>query len=385
MSERVQEKKLLIIYSTLAFIFTGFFVGIFSIQVYAADEEEGIQSEEDAVFNLPEDLEYTLAVLTGVETETETESETETETETEEIDEEALAAAEMRRTILLGDSFLFPRQIPEDYDVLPEFRLYHCGELPFSRADQADNQPKIRTMEELEDQIEKMTAGYDGIWSVYVKNLNTSESFIINDIPMKSASIMKLFIMGTVYTAFEEGELDRTDNIMYLMNKMITYSDNEASNELLLILGEGSYADGIARVNTFIQEHGYSDMTVEYNGFNNPAANVGDGYNQVAAKDVGKLLEDVYRRAWMTREESNEAEAMLLAQDTRYKIPAGLPDGVICGNKTGEMDGTENDAAIIYSDQCDYILVVLSSGWGNENLAVSRIVGLSTMVYEFFN
>ena len=31
------------------------------------------------------------------------------------------------------------------------------------------------------------------------------------------------------------------------------------------------------------------------------------------------------------------------------------------GNKTGEMDTTENDAAIIYGKYCDYILVVLSS------------------------
>lgn len=208
---------------------------------------------------------------------------------------------------------------------------------------------------------------------------------MINDQPMKSASVMKLFIMGTVYTAMEEGKLERTSEIMTLMNKMISNSDNSAANQLLYILGDSSYADGIAEVNAFIQSHGYSDMTVEYNGFDNTATNSGNGINQVAAKDVGKLLEDIYRRTWMSRAVSNEMEEMLLAQQTRYKIPAGLPDDVLCANKTGEMSSTQNDAAIIYSDACDYILVVLSNGWSNTNTAISRIAALSTLVYEFFN
>jgi beta-lactamase class A len=219
-----------------------------------------------------------------------------------------------------------------------------------------------------------------------VKNLNTDESFIINDRPMKSASVMKLFIMGTVYRAFEDGDLERTEEVMALMNNMISVSDNESSNQLLYMLGRGSYQAGIDKVNAFIQEYGFSDMTMEYNGFEN-AATVMDSshFNQVSAKDCGKLLEDVYRRVWVSRAASNEIEQMMLNQHTRYKIPRGLPDGVLCGNKTGEMDTTENDAAIIYSENCDYILVVLSSDWSSKDTAITRIATLSGIVYEFLN
>ena len=203
---------------------------------------------------------------------------------------------------------------------------------------------------------------------------------------MKSASVMKLFIMGTVYTALENGELSRTDEIMELLHNMIVYSDNSASNALLAKLGDGSYADGIAKVDAFIASHGFSSMTVEYNGFNDPATNTSsDHFNQVAAKDCGKLLEDIYRRTWVNRTVSNEMESLLLSQDTRYKIPAGLPDGVLCGNKTGEMDTTENDAAIIYGKNCDYILVVLSSDWGSKDQAISRISELSRITYRYLN
>ena len=103
------------------------------------------------------------------------------------------------------------------------------------------------------------------------------------------------------------------------------------------------------------------------------------------AKDCGKLLEDIYRRTWVSRGISNEIEDMLLAQQTRYKIPAGLPEGVLCGNKTGEMDATENDAAIIYAKDCDYILVVLSNGWSSKDQAITRIQSVSSLVYDYLN
>ncbi len=238
----------------------------------------------------------------------------------------------------------------------------------------------------LKKMVENRIARYDGDWSVYVKNLKTDESFVVNDRPMKSASVMKLFILGTVYKAIEAGELERTDEVVSLMNSMITASDNEASNRLLYLLGNSSYADGIACVDAFIQEYGFSDMTVEYNGFNNSATVLDSGHNnQVAAKDCGKLLEDIYRRTLLNRTAANEIEQMMLNQQTRYKIPAGLPEGVACGNKTGEMDTTENDAAVVYAKNCDYILVVLSSDWGSKDQAISRIASMSNMVYEFLN
>ncbi|MCD8022183.1 MAG: class A beta-lactamase-related serine hydrolase, partial [Lachnospiraceae bacterium] len=287
--------------------------------------------------------------------------------------------------IQLGADFQIPMAMPDELGTLDGPVTYSCGRLSIGRAARVHTWQQEHTMEVLEKLIQSMIAEYDGTWSVYVKNLNTDESFVINDQPMKSASVMKLFIMGTVYEAIEEGELERTDEIMSLMNAMISYSDNTSSNQLLYILGDSSYADGIAKVNEFIQSHGYSEMTVEYNGFSNDATNSGNGINQVAAKDVGQLLEDIYRRTWMSRAVSNEMEEMLLAQHTRTKIPAGLPDDVLCANKTGEMSGTENDAAIIYSDACDYILVVLTNDVSDSGKAISRIASLSEMVYEFFN
>lgn len=238
----------------------------------------------------------------------------------------------------------------------------------------------------LRKMLENRIAEYEGDWSVYVKNLDTQESLTVNDRPMNSASIMKLFIMGAVYRAIEAGELERTDEVVQLLDNTIRVSDNDSANRLLYMLGDSDYEAGIRKVNEFIAAYGFSEMTIEYNGFNNDDVLFEEEkFNQVSARDCGKLLEDIYRRSWVSRRVSNEVENMLLGQSTRYKIPAGLPEGVSCGNKSGEMDLTENDAAIVYADNCDYILVVLSGNWTNGNAAISQIRSISELVYEFLN
>lgn len=325
---------------------------------------------------------------TASETELESGSEaqeTETDTEAAGLNPEALDKEWKHLQAQYGENFLFPMAAAAaDPDTVPLPELKYAMQL--RGYDAVVQWRPEKTLQNLKQQMEEQIAGYDGEWSVYCKNLTTEESFVIHDSPMKSASVMKLFIMGTVYTAFENGELSRTDEILELLHNMIVYSDNSASNELLSKLGNGNYADGIAKVDAFIESHEFSNMTVEYNGFNDPATNTStDHFNQVAAKDCGKLLEDIYRRTWVNRTVSNEMESLLLSQDTRYKIPAGLPEGVLCGNKTGEMDTTENDAAIIYGKDCDYILVVLSSDWDSKDQAISRIAELSRITYQYLN
>jgi beta-lactamase class A len=354
-------------------------------------EEQTAETEEVNLFII---LPYEAETETETEEETETETETETENESERRQQEADARNFRLRRILssMPEGFLFPmvmtdtEQMPSLYELKDNRHLHGLRPVFLHGEKDLFGAMNSKELSMLQPILEQVLAGYDGDWSVYVKNLNTDESFIINDRPMKSASVMKLFIMGTVYRAFEDGDLERTEEVMALMNNMISVSDNESSNQLLYMLGRGSYQAGIDKVNAFIQEYGFSDMTMEYNGFEN-AATVMDSshFNQVSAKDCGKLLEDVYRRVWVSRAASNEIEQMMLNQHTRYKIPRGLPDGVLCGNKTGEMDTTENDAAIIYSENCDYILVVLSSDWSSKDTAITRIATLSGIVYEFLN
>ncbi len=242
-----------------------------------------------------------------------------------------------------------------------------------------------KDLHQLYNQLKEQVAGYDGTWSVYVQNLTTGQALVVNDSPMRSASVMKLFIMETVYEAFDRGDLPRNEDTVYLLRSMIVNSSNESSNRLLTLLGDGDIAAGIARVNEFIHLRGFNSGTIEYNGFEDPAATMDpDHANTVMAKDVGLLLSRVYNRSFISRAVCNEIEQMMLDQETRYKIPRGLPEGVQCGNKSGETDTIANDAAVIYGPTSDYILVVLSNDWENTDTANAQIAEVSAAVYSFF-
>lgn len=299
-------------------------------------------------------------------------------------DVEAMATEEslLRLRIRCGENFIFPMEIPSIQNgdggawSLKDYRELRSCPLPLP----------VKTIGLLEKQLTRMTESYSGEWSVYVKNLTTGDTFIINDIPMRSASVMKLFIMGTVYEAMKQRALERTPDITDLLTDMICASSNSASNQLLSILGDGSYENGIAKVNDYIARQGYSSLTHEYNGFEDASA-ICDSkhFNQVTAADCGQLLERIYRRTFASRQICNEVENLMLNQNTRYKIPKGLPEGVSVGNKTGEMDTVENDAAIIYGDYSDYILCVLSGDWTSKDGAIANIQEISSTVYRFFN
>ena len=54
-------------------------------------------------------------------------------------------------------------------------------------------------MESLEALLTEMIGGEDGTWSIYVKNLDTDVSIVINDEPVYAASLIKLFVMEKTF------------------------------------------------------------------------------------------------------------------------------------------------------------------------------------------
>ena len=79
-----------------------------------------------------------------------------------------------------------------------------------------------------------------------------------------------------------------------------------------------------------------------------------------SAKDAGMILEQIYRGKCVSARYSREMLNLLLRQTKTWKIPAGLPYGVKCANKTGENDSCQNDVAIVYGKKTTYILCIFA-------------------------
>lgn len=237
---------------------------------------------------------------------------------------------------------------------------------------------------DLREQLVETIGGYNGKTSIYVKNLDTNEYLSITDEQIKSASLIKLYNMATVYDELQKGNLEKNSEVTKYLSNMITASDNAAYNHLLRMIGKGNVSAGCQTITAYCGENGYdntgcgSTLSSDETGF----SPVWLFTNYTTAKDCGHLMEEIYRGNLISEEASEEMLGLLKQQQWRMKIPSGLPSGVVCANKTGEYNNRQHDSAIIYSDGADYILVVLTE---NDGGAIPHIQNISSMVYKYFN
>ena len=211
------------------------------------------------------------------------------------------------------------------------------------------------------------------IWAVSMEDLTGGEiSGYRSSRTMQSASVIKVFIMGAVFDrildpADEARRIPCSDNVLgqldSLLHSMITVSDNDAANRLIEILGEGDFETGAAVVNSFCRENQYVSTSVGRR-FLDPAPK---GDNYTSAGDCRLFLSRIYQGMREGDRSCSRMVELLQGQTVKHKIPAGLPGGWSSGNKTGEMpEGygfgcIENDIAIVFSPNGDYILTILSN------------------------
>jgi dihydroxyacetone kinase len=249
----------------------------------------------------------------------------------------------------------------------------------------------------LKPQLEAMISGYDGEWSVYVKDLESNEDFALNDKPLYSASLIKAFVMAKTYQDMDDvlkneaaqmkTTVDNTkvqDKVNTLLWNMITVSDNESCNELGRLQSDTyDFIDGAKQVNKYLKKEGYTKTS--YQSTLHPSASkliTLGGHNQTTVTDCGKLLERIYRGECVSKEASEEMLDLLKNQQNTSKIPEGLGVDVPTANKTGETDEDQHDIAIVYGTKTTYILCVMSENASN---AIANIRNISRVVYNYLN
>ena len=104
--------------------------------------------------------------------------------------------------------------------------------------------------------------------------------------------------------------------------------------------------------------------------------------NTTSVSDTGELLSQVYHKEFVSEAASEKLLELMKEQHIITKIPAGLPEGIESANKTGELSGIENDAAIVWGENTDYILVIMND---YNYIGTQPVVDLSEMIYGLLN
>lgn len=237
---------------------------------------------------------------------------------------------------------------------------------------------------ELKSILEDMIAGYSGTWSVYVKDIKANEYLSIHNEQHFSASLIKLYCAACSYDLINKSILEETPYLSSLMSQMISISDNDAFNLMVMACApDNQHITGRQIIQDYLYQEGYKDTTItsilvptKYKAPSSP------GRNLTTVEDCGLLLEKIYKRQCVNAYYSDKLLELLLNQTHLNKIPAGLPEGTKCANKTGDTDEVQHDAAIVYSPATDYIICVMSSDCPS---AIPNIQDISRTVYDYFN
>lgn len=246
------------------------------------------------------------------------------------------------------------------------------------------------SMDNLLSQIQqKYLPTNNGTWSVYACNLLKDSEGMINDTPMQAASLIKLYIMGTVYENYDSlAQSHNSEELDSNISSMISVSDNDAANTLVSWLGDGDNAAGMAKVNAFCQAHGFT--STKMNRMLLASNENGDNYTSV--KDCGTFLKQIYQivNGTLPSTTLSNADAMyyhLKTQQRKNKIPAQLPEGVGTANKTGELNTVENDAAIIYDTAkgIDLVVCFMSQDLTDTSAAQNTIASAARAIYGYYN
>ena len=129
------------------------------------------------------------------------------------------------------------------------------------------------------------------------------------------------------------------------LHAMVTRSDNASAVALLHLVGA-------ANVDATLRRIGAVDLSVNTRDL--PATAAG----------MARLMEAIVRGEDLSPDARRHARDLLLDQEWRDGIPAGLPASATVGNKTGTWEGLTHDIGFVEAPGGTYVIAVLSAhGW----------------------
>ncbi len=221
--------------------------------------------------------------------------------------------------------------------------------------------------------IEQILAETDGTYGVFIKNLKTERTYVINEHKVfNSASLYKLWVMAVTFDQIQQGSVNKSDtttvsqSVDESLEQMITVSDNYSA----LLLSERIR---LSNVTSFLQKNGFYESTI----------GADDGFPKTTPHDMALFFEKLHTGGLANKRDTHQMWQLLKNQQLNNKLPKYLPEEVIIAHKTGELDRVSHDAGIVFTKKGDYIIVVMSES-KDQYVAAEQIALISKEVYNYF-
>ncbi|WP_050614527.1 serine hydrolase [Bacillus testis] len=220
------------------------------------------------------------------------------------------------------------------------------------------------SLEQLKAELSKALAGFQGsiAYAIYDGDgciaMNAGQR-------MKAASTIKLPLLLMAFRLYEQGRLDihreipftdldivpgsgvlqsmkqRSIRLEDALSLMITVSDNTATNLVIDAIGLDRCKDGFRDIG--LKTASLQRKMMDYEG------REAGKENWISAEDLIVSLKRIQNEGSFSEESRKAMREMLINQQFRDKLPYLIDENLIAvANKTGEIEGVENDCAIFF-------------------------------------
>jgi beta-lactamase class A len=183
--------------------------------------------------------------------------------------------------------------------------------------------------------------------------------------------------MKAVDVATGSGEMQYQDpgtryTVLETASKMITISDNTATNMLIARLG------GIEVLNQRFRQWGLTSTTLR-----NLLPDL-TGTNTTTPKELAELLARVSQGDLLSMQSRDRLFAIMQQTETNTLLPAGLGEGATIAHKTGDIASMVGDVGLIDTPNGDrYIATIMVQRPQNDPRAQELIRQISKATYDF--
>jgi beta-lactamase class A len=252
--------------------------------------------------------------------------------------------------------------------------------------------------ESLEARLAPLAQAHQGKVAIAVKHLGTGASYYLNaDVPMPTASLIKLAVMVEAYQQAAEGRVKLTDKVTLrdadkvpgsgvltyhfsdgatfslrdAVRLMIVFSDNTATNLVLDRIGipaTGKRMEAWGLPNTRINAKVFRGSTTSID----PERTKRYGLGSTTAREMVNLLEKLHQGKLVGPEACRAMLDHLKKCDDKDKFTRFLPANVVVAHKTGSVSNARTDAGILYLPGGPVAVCVLTNenrdtGWRPDN------------------
>lgn len=243
-----------------------------------------------------------------------------------------------------------------------------------------------------------------GEFSFYFEDIDSSYTYSLNErISMPSASCIKIPIAMSLLSETENGSMDlqqkylvekkdmvdgsgiihefedKEYTVKELLIAMLIQSDNTATNKLIEVLG-------MENINKDIKRLGLKDTYLKRKMMDFKAREKGLE-NLSSSYDLAQCLKTLHNGSFLSRENCNMLVDILRRSQHRDKIPFYIPEREWSkiGNKSGNLSGIENDAALINIKKGNFVFVVMSKSLPNNIYGIVTISRLGKMMWDIID